>query len=128
MDRDVAWNQIKSITGFGPGGSKSNSLFWAASRNPAPVNYNGSAHAVDIKGSLRSSCSANSACDAVGKIQILNFDSSLYDRILLIFIFYFFFPSAICQFDCIGIMGQCCPTEGTSTTPGIQLGCCPLLK
>ena len=70
VDRDVAWNQIKSITGFGPGGSKSNSLFWAASRNPPPVNYNGSAHAVDIKGSLRSSCSANSACDAVGNTDL----------------------------------------------------------
>jgi hypothetical protein len=67
VDRDVAWNQIKSVTGFGPGGSKSNSLFWAASRNP-PSNYNGSAHGVDIKGSLKSACSANSACDAVGEI------------------------------------------------------------
>ena len=66
VDRDVAWNQIKSITGFGPGGSKSNSLFWAASRNPPPMNYNGSARAVDIRGSLKSTCSANSACDAVG--------------------------------------------------------------
>ena len=68
VDRDVAWNQIKSITGFGPGGSKSNSLFWAASRNPPPPNYNGSAHGVDIKGIIKQACSANSACDAVGKI------------------------------------------------------------
>ena len=66
VDRDVAWNQIKSITGFGPGGSKSNSLFWAASRNPPPPNYNGSAHGLDIKGSIKQACSANSACDAVG--------------------------------------------------------------
>lgn len=72
VDRDGAWNQIKSITGFGPGGSKSNSLFWAASRNPPPPNYNGSAHAVDIRGSLRSSCSANSACDAVGDLLTLS--------------------------------------------------------
>lgn len=66
VDRDVAWNQIKSITGFGPGGSKSNSLFWAASRNPPPPNYNGSAHGLDIKGIVKQACSANSACDAVG--------------------------------------------------------------
>ena len=77
VDRDVAWNQIKSITGFGPGGSKSNSLFWAASRNPPPMNYNGSARAVDIRGSLKSTCSANSACDAVGTNFALTFLSAI---------------------------------------------------
>ena len=66
VDRDVAWNQIKSITGFGPGGSKSNSLFWVASRNLPPTNYNSSVHLVDLKASLKPSCSANSACDAAG--------------------------------------------------------------
>ena len=66
VDRDVAWNQIKSITGFGSGGSKSNSLFWVASRNLPPSNYNSSVHVVDLKASLKPSCSANSACDAAG--------------------------------------------------------------
>ena len=27
-----------------------------------------------------------------------------------------------------GITGQCCPTEGSSTAPGVMLGCCPLIK
>ena len=91
MDRDVSWNQIKSITGFGSGGSKTNSLFWVASRTPSPPNYNASVHVVDVKASLKSSCSANSACDAAGAI------------------------------------GMCCPTEGTGLTPGVSLGCCPVL-
>ena len=91
VDRDVSWNQIKSITGFGSGGSKTNSLFWVASRTPSPPNYNASVHVVDVKASLKSSCSANSACDAAGAI------------------------------------GMCCPTEGTGQTPGISLGCCPIL-
>lgn len=91
VDRDVAWNQIKSITGFGQGGSKTNSLFWVASRNPSPPNYNSSVHVVDVKASLKSSCSANSACDAAGAT------------------------------------GMCCPTEGSGVTPGISLGCCPIL-
>lgn len=79
VDRDVAWNQIKSITGFGPGGSKSNSLFWAASRNPPPPNYNGSAHGLDIKGIVKQACSANSACDAVGT-------SHSFQNILLLYV------------------------------------------
>jgi hypothetical protein len=91
VDRDVAWNQIKSITGFGSGGSKTNSLFWVASRTPSPPNYNSSIHMVDVKASMKSSCSANSACDAAGAT------------------------------------GMCCPTEGTGLTPGVSLGCCPLL-
>ena len=68
VDRDVAWNQIKSISGFGSGGSKTNSLFWVASRNPPPSNYNSSVHAVDVRASVKASCSSNSACDASGAI------------------------------------------------------------
>ena len=67
IDRDTAWNQIKSIQGFGSGGSKTNSLFWVASRLPALTNYNSTAHVPDVKNSVKAACSSNSACDAMGE-------------------------------------------------------------
>ena len=68
IDRDAAWNQVKSISGFGPGGSKSNSLFWVASRLPTLIGFNSTAKAPDVKGAVKSACVANSACDAMGLV------------------------------------------------------------
>ena len=65
IDKDSAWLQIKSITqqdGFGTGGSKTNSLYWVASR--------------------------------LSSISSTNKNS--------------------------------CPTETSSSTPGVMLGCCPV--
>ena len=64
VDRDAAWNQILTLNGFGNGNSRSNSLFWAASRTPPVLNFNSSRRSTDLL--VKSSCSSNSACDAVG--------------------------------------------------------------
>ena len=45
----------------------------------------------------------------------------IFSSVILIFLF-------LLNIFFIGIQGQCCPTEGSSTTPGILLGCCPLTK
>ena len=66
VDRDRAWTEITNAGGFGIGGSKSNSLFWAASR-PPPIPYN-TTH-IDPKNAVKPACSANSACDALGMIN-----------------------------------------------------------
>ena len=66
VDRDKAWTEIVNAGGFGTGGSKSNSLFWAASR-PPPVAYNLTHN--DPRNSIKAACSANSACDALGMIN-----------------------------------------------------------
>ena len=68
VDRDKAWDQVKSVSGFGPGGSKSNSLFWVASRPPPLSGYNGTAKAADPKGAIKAPCASNSACDAMGLV------------------------------------------------------------
>ena len=68
VDRDKAWDQVKATSGFGPGGSKSNSLFWVASRLPALSGYNGTAKAADPKGAIKAACASNSACDAMGLV------------------------------------------------------------
>jgi len=60
--------QVKGTTGFGPGGSKSNSLFWVASRPPPTVGVNVTAKAADPKASVKAACTANSACDAMGLV------------------------------------------------------------
>jgi hypothetical protein len=67
INRDAAWNEILKLEGFGIGGSKSNSLFWAASRLPPLQGYNSTPHSPDLQGSVRPFCSGNSACDAAGK-------------------------------------------------------------
>lgn len=66
VDRDKAWTEISNAGGFGIGGSKSNSLFWAASR-PSPIPYNSTR--VDPKSTVKAACSANSACDAIGVLN-----------------------------------------------------------
>jgi hypothetical protein len=63
QDQKSAWDEMLSVKNFGPGNSKSNSLYWVASRpnNLSKVkNINGTT-AFSTK-----SCSKNSACDAAG--------------------------------------------------------------
>lgn len=95
VDREAARQQILQAGGFGTGNSRCNSLFWAASR-PAPAQPTSAdaaaaavpaPHAPDYVHSIKSSCQANSACDAVG------------------------------------LVGECCPTARTETTPSQVCSC-----
>lgn len=67
VDRDNAWASILSHTSFGSGGSKTNSLYWAASRPPPPSNYTPQLRTPDYPSLIPASCAANSACNAIGK-------------------------------------------------------------
>lgn len=68
VDREDAWRRFMSLDSFGRGGSRTNALYWAASR-PPPVNgYNTSAKPPSPLFFSKSSCAANSACDAIGLI------------------------------------------------------------
>ena len=66
VQRDAAWDRLTTITNFGSGNSKSNSLYWAATR-PAPVPaFNVTEIPVGVL--LPTACSLNSACDAIGEL------------------------------------------------------------
>ena len=69
VDRDNAWNEMLPLQNFGPGGSKTNSLYWAASRPPALTNFTVSFHEPQHADFLQPSCSANSPCDILGKLN-----------------------------------------------------------
>ena len=73
VNREKAWEQIMSVTSdyFGPGDSKTNLLFWSASRSAPPVGYSGKTHAIIFNETIKSSCALNSACAAQG---IFTFD------------------------------------------------------
>lgn len=71
VNRDAAWAQIESMSGFGSGGSKSNSLYWAASRAPPPPGYNDSTRPIAWTQAISPQCSLNSACDASGEYLCL---------------------------------------------------------
>lgn len=71
LDKETAWNLILSLPHFGPGNSRANVLFWAASRPPPQSGFNLSTVIENNPTStrdftLKSSCAANSACDALG--------------------------------------------------------------
>ncbi len=68
VDRDAAWDRILNMTGFGPGNSKSNMLYWTASRAPKLAGFNSNAKADSAYFTAQGSdlCTDNSACDAVG--------------------------------------------------------------
>jgi hypothetical protein len=66
VDKQKAWNEFEKAKGFGSGGSRTNSLYWAASRAPPTPSYNASTHPVDLKDSIKKECNQNSACDAIG--------------------------------------------------------------
>jgi hypothetical protein len=65
VDRDTAFDRLVESTGFGIGNSRANSLFWAATRAPPVQGFNSSKGASYRP--VKSSCSANSGCDAMGK-------------------------------------------------------------
>ena len=67
VNRDDAWKEILRMDNFGIGGSKSNSLYWAASRPMRLPDYNSTVKPPDYMGAIRPFCSFNSACDAAGK-------------------------------------------------------------
>jgi hypothetical protein len=66
VDRDAAWATILAHPSFGGGGSKTNSLYWAASRPPPPLNYTPALKGPDYPSLIPTSCMANSACYAMG--------------------------------------------------------------
>ena len=64
VDKDNAWNNLLVSSGFGIGNSRSNSLYWAASRPAALSGWDGAPKAADT--TVKQSCTSNSACDAMG--------------------------------------------------------------
>lgn len=77
VDKETAYNQLLQMSGFGQGNSRTNSLFWAASRSPPVTGFNSSIKA--IAPVVKTSCASNSACDALGTFLNL-FGSSKFDR------------------------------------------------
>ena len=70
VDRDTAWTKILAQSSFGNGNSKSNSLFWAATRSPPVTRFNASYVArSSLAGAIRAECSANTACNVLGEFQ-----------------------------------------------------------
>lgn len=68
VDRDSAWRSLLALPTFGAGGSRTNSLYWAASRSPAPLDYSPAAKAPEYASLVSPSCSANSPCQALGLV------------------------------------------------------------
>ena len=68
VDRNTAWNDIMQLNNFGQGGSKSNSLFWAASRSEPISNSLLSNWSRDPRSYIKKECSANSACVALNVV------------------------------------------------------------
>lgn len=68
VDREAAWERLRMVNTFGAGNSKSNSLYWAASRAAPLPGFNASATPPRSPlSAVPSACSANSACDALGE-------------------------------------------------------------
>jgi hypothetical protein len=117
LNRDAAWDRLMTIDNFGSGNSKANSLYWAATR-PAPLpGFNVSNTQSALSTASTSACSANTACDAIGKIL---FASTL--------------PHLPCYcahttrcsaapVSFVGMLGECCPSA-----TGIRLQCCPAVS
>jgi hypothetical protein len=81
VNSDAAWDQIMAVdinVGFGPGNSKTNLLFWAASQPAPPTGYEDVTYMIDFNTTIKSSCADNSACAAQGELR-----------------FYFLFPLTI---------------------------------
>lgn len=69
LDRDTAWSELLAHQqqGFGSGNSRSNSLYWAASRPPPLIAAkNISTHIRNLSSAILPACSANSGCSALG--------------------------------------------------------------
>jgi hypothetical protein len=80
VNRVDAWNQIMSVgnAGFGPGDSKTNLLFWAASRSAPPSSYVDHTYKVDFNATIKSSCALNTACAAQGILLFCYIESVLF--------------------------------------------------
>jgi hypothetical protein len=68
INRDNAWNNIMQVNNFGQGGSKSNSLFWTASRSEPISNSLVSNWSRDPHTYVKKECSANTACVALNVV------------------------------------------------------------
>ena len=70
VNSNAAWDQIMAVdinVGFGPGDSKTNLLFWAASQPAPPASYEDVTYMIDFNTTIKPSCADNSACAAQGK-------------------------------------------------------------
>lgn len=78
IDRNYALHGLTSAGGFGCGNSRTNSIYWAASRpspmaNLSTLSRNMSMKQSDTsKAAVQSACAKNSACDAIGKLSSLS--------------------------------------------------------
>jgi len=78
VNRDASWESLMTLNNFGAGNSKSNSLYWAATRAAPVPGFNLSATSSSGNSNngksgafnLPSACAANSACDAIGKFTL----------------------------------------------------------
>lgn len=74
LDKSAAWDLALTLPSFGPGNSRANVLFWAASRPPPQPNFDlaaiATANASGRNMTLKSACAVNSACDALGMLVI----------------------------------------------------------
>ena len=67
IDRDAAWTELAAMQNYGQGGSRANSLLWAATRGPPLPELNATAvPSTDPLANIDKACAANSACVAQG--------------------------------------------------------------
>lgn len=65
INRDIAWSKLLEMKGYGSGGSRSNYLFWAATRPPSSALII-ETHSVNYTETISPFCDKNSNCDALG--------------------------------------------------------------
>lgn len=66
IDRNAAWKALMELPTFGSGGSRTNSLYFAATRSIPPKNYTFVPQAPNFLDLIPTSCKNNSACNAIG--------------------------------------------------------------
>lgn len=66
LDRNSAWKLFAKMNDFGVGNSRTNSLFWAATRSPPVVGYNTSQKPPAPV--VKTDCASNTGCYAIGML------------------------------------------------------------
>jgi len=99
--------------GFGPGDSKTNLLFWAATQSAPPADYEDVTYMINFNDTILPSCADNSACSAQG-LQCIN-NLKVYSEY-----------NSYSNIFFVGLTGECCPTGPAPS--GIFLGCCPKVQ
>ena len=102
VDPDSAWEGITALTVFDSGNSKTNALYWAATRPRHTEAYNATAFAVAAAAAaadVPQSCLANSACFAQGLTE------------------------SCCPTES-GVMLGCCPSVAATTSEALKAAAC----